>query len=218
MPLGIPRKAMALLGRLLEMLKPTAGHSPNPRVGLPVDELDCSRQLAHVFLFEHDKVITSQLDSGEDRYVRWMDDQNIGAASMTEARKIINDLTRSLQTQRLTLNSGKTKFLTPDKVLVHFHLEVNEELTNWYDKYKKTFSIHKVAARKELKKIWESALVHEDIGNWDKVLKRFYAYVVPCNASFLDKRAIQDLIENPGIAARIFDSFAKLSIPIPTGR
>jgi len=51
-PLKLPRKAMGLLGRLLEAFKPCAGHSPNPRVGLPVDELDCSRELAHLFLFD----------------------------------------------------------------------------------------------------------------------------------------------------------------------
>jgi hypothetical protein len=50
-PLQPPRKAVALLGRLLESLKPPTGHSPNPRVGLPTDELDCSRELAHLFLF-----------------------------------------------------------------------------------------------------------------------------------------------------------------------
>jgi hypothetical protein len=33
-PLGLPRKAIALLGRLLDTLKPTSGHSPNPRVGI----------------------------------------------------------------------------------------------------------------------------------------------------------------------------------------
>src|SRR5262249_22205873 len=53
-PLGLPRKAIGLLGRILETLKPPTGHSPNPRIGIPVDEFDCSRQLAHIFLFEHD--------------------------------------------------------------------------------------------------------------------------------------------------------------------
>jgi hypothetical protein len=31
-PLGLPRKAMGLLGRLLEAFKPLAGHSPNPEL------------------------------------------------------------------------------------------------------------------------------------------------------------------------------------------
>lgn len=113
-PLGLPRKAIALLGRLLEILKPTAGHSPNPRVGIPVDELDCSRQLAHIFLFEHDHRIIKEI--GEDHYVRFMDDQNIGVKDGTEVRFVVNLLTRSLAMQRLTLNAGKTRFLTPEQV------------------------------------------------------------------------------------------------------
>ena len=55
-PLGLPRKAVGLLGRLLEIFRPESGHSPSPRVGIPVDELDCSKELAHVFLFEHDRL------------------------------------------------------------------------------------------------------------------------------------------------------------------
>jgi len=66
-PLKLPRKAVGLLGRLLEAFKPGAGHSPNPRVGLPVDELDCSRELAHLFLFEHDSRMVQKF--GEANYV-----------------------------------------------------------------------------------------------------------------------------------------------------
>jgi hypothetical protein len=157
-PLGLPRKAVAILGRLLEMLKPTAGHSPNPRVGLPVDELDCSRQLGHLFLFEHDhNVIRALGDGGEDRYVRWMDDQNIGALSVTDARRIVNLLTRSLQRQRLTLNAGKTKFLSPDEVVIEFHLESNESLTNWEDRWKKKGFKPKAESAREVETIWGNA-------------------------------------------------------------
>jgi hypothetical protein len=31
-PLGLPRKAVGLLGRILEEFKPPAGHSPNSRI------------------------------------------------------------------------------------------------------------------------------------------------------------------------------------------
>lgn len=58
-PLGISRKSVGLLGKLLERFKPNSGHSPTPRVGLPVDQHDCSRALGHIFLFEHDRRIVS---------------------------------------------------------------------------------------------------------------------------------------------------------------
>ena len=76
-----------------------------------------ARELAHVFLFEHNRRICQEV--GEDNYVRWMDDQNIGVRTLAEARRVVNLLTRSLSLQRLTLNAGKTRFLRPEEVADH---------------------------------------------------------------------------------------------------
>jgi len=209
-PLGLPRKAVALLGRLLEILKPTAGHSPNPRVGLPVDELDCSRQLAHIFLFEHDRNVLSALGTNaEERYVRWMDDQNIGAKSLTEARRIVNHLTRSLQMQRLTLHAGKTKFLTPEEVMVEFHLDVNTYLTKWDERWSKKKYLPVKSSRAELRALWQQAKKHEGEGHWDKLLKRFYAYATASDTKLLERFAFDHLVDYPSIAPRIFAYFAR---------
>jgi hypothetical protein len=78
-PYGVPREALGVLGKLLDVLRPASGHSPTPPVGLPVDFYDCSRALAHIFLFEHDRHIAN--DAGKNAYVRWMDDQNVGVKS-----------------------------------------------------------------------------------------------------------------------------------------
>jgi hypothetical protein len=208
-PLRLPRKAMGLLGRLLEAFKPTAGHSPNPRVGLAVDELDCSRELAHLFLFEHDARIVA--DFGEDNYVRWMDDQNIGVRSMTEARRLVNSLTRSLCCQRLTLNSGKTKFLDPAETVKFFQLEANEEIENWSAKFKSIGPVNIQQARIELEALWNriSTAPYANKGYWAKVLKRFYAAATKADSPVLEAHALQHLIENPDIDERIFQYYAK---------
>jgi hypothetical protein len=100
-------------------------------VGIPVDELDCSRQLTHIFLVEHDRRIAQEFD--EEDYVRWMDDQNIGVRNKAEGRRAVNVMTRSLAQHWLALNSGKTCFLTPQEVAVHFHLDANEALDQWWE-------------------------------------------------------------------------------------
>ena len=87
-----------------------------------------------MFLFEHDRRITREF--GEGAYARWLDDQNIGTASLTEARRTINAITRSLDSQRLTVNAAKTRFLTPDDVVLHFQLEPNESLDEWATAFK----------------------------------------------------------------------------------
>lgn len=207
-PLGLPRKTIGLLGKLLERFKPESGHSPTPRVGLPVDQHDCSRALAHIFLFEHDRRMIKQV--GKNNYVRWMDDQNIGVRSPTEARILIRGLTLSLSQQRLVLNSGKTKFLTPEAVAEHFHLDTNERLDE-IDKALKAKSPDFLELRYLLTDVWEEALQLEGEGNWDKILKRFYGVAGRLRMPFLKQRAHDDLITHPLLAHRIFEYFSALS-------
>jgi len=206
-PLGLPRKAVGLLGRLLEALKPTAGHSSNPRIGIPVDESDCSRTLAHIFLFEHDRRMAKKY--GKENYVRWMDDQNIGARNYTDARRIVNTLNHSLMSQRLTLNSGKTLFLEPTQVVEHFQLDANEALEKWNQKYKR--DITSSNARHALKKLWVKLCKGDtyEKGCWDKILKRFYACSARSGINILDKRMYDDLVNYPHLADRIFISLAR---------
>jgi hypothetical protein len=208
-PLQLPRKAVALLGRLLESLKPPTGHSPNPRVGLPTDELDCSRELAHIFLFEHDRAVADRF--GEKNYVRWMDDQSIGVASKPEARAAVNFLTRSLSSQRLTLNAGKTKFLSPADVVTHFQLDANERIDDWNGKYKTVTAANIGVARQELVKLWRriSRGPHVGKGNWDKILRRIYSAATKADSSMMEKRALRDLIAMPDLDQKIFEYFAR---------
>lgn len=208
-PLELPRKAMGLLGRLLESFKPCAGHSPNPRVGLPVDELDCSRELAHLFLFEHDSRMVQ--DFGETNFVRWLDDQNIGVASLTEARRVVNTLTRSLSSQRLTVNSGKTKFLTPQEVAVHFQLDSNTEIDTWEQSFKKVTEGNLVDARQALHEVWGriSTGDHVGVGNWGKILKRMYAGLTKVDSDLFEGRALGDLVDYPDLDERIFQYLGK---------
>ncbi len=206
-PLGLPRKAVGILGRLLEVLKPTAGHSPNPRIGIPVDECDCSRALAHIFLFEHDRRMVERF--GENNYVRWMDDQNIGCQNETEARRAVNELNRSLGCQRLTLNSGKTLFLTPDEVVTHFQLDANRALDGWEGAHKNRPNTE--AARESLAAIWDGTCASESYnrGCWDKIVKRFYACAAKASSDLLDGRMYEDMIAYPHLAERIFESLAR---------
>lgn len=208
-PLKLPRKAVGLLGRQLEAFKPCAGHSPNPRVGLPVDELDCSRELAHLFLFEHDARMAGAF--GESNYVRWMDDQNIGVASLTDARRVVNNLTRSLSSQRLTVNSGKTKFLAPNDTARHFQLDANTEIDNWEQAFKNVTPGNINDARDALHTVWDhiSTGDHVGTGNWVKILRRMYAALTKVDSDRFEERAIQDLIDDPELDERIFQYFAK---------
>jgi hypothetical protein len=208
-PLGLPRKAVGTLGRLLEAFRPDAGNSPSPRLGIPVDDLDCSRELAHIFLFEHDRRIVEAF--GVRNYVRWMDDQNIGVRTMAEGRSVVNAMTRSLAQQRLTLNSEKTRFLTPTQVAAHFQLEANDELTKWWERLVAANWHVSEELRTDLSALWQGFSQGEtaEKGNWDKILKRFYAYAARANLDFLEAHSILHLVRYPDLAERIFHYLAR---------
>jgi len=208
-PAGLPREVAGILGKLLEALRPTAGHSSAPRIGLAVDEFDCSRQLAHVFLFAHDRRVAERF--GEDNYVRWMDDQNIGVDNRPTARHVVNFFTRSLAQQRLTLNSGKTRFLDPADVAVHFQLDANRQLNDWNDLYVRGKRRNTAAIQGQFRSTWSALLGSSAVGrgNWDKILKRVYGYSAQLDVADLEARALVDLIDYPYLADRIFAYFAR---------
>jgi hypothetical protein len=208
-PLGLPRQAIGVLGKLFEALRPTAGHSASPRIGLAQDDHDCSRQLAHIFLFEHDRRLTTEY--GENNYVRWMDDQNIGVDSMPEARRAVNRVTRSLAQQRLTLNSGKTQFLTPADVAAHFHLEANRLLNDVADQLTRSNRQPTPLIIAAFRLAWAAILASPEAGtgNWDKVLKRAYGLAAQLGIPDLEARSLEDLIQYPYLAERIFAYFAR---------
>jgi Reverse transcriptase (RNA-dependent DNA polymerase) len=208
------RKVTGLLLKILETLKPNLAHTVNPGIGIPVDDLECSRQLAHIFLYEHDQKVSSNF--GIENYVRWMDDQSFGAEDKNRARKIVSFLTRSLSSQRLTLNAGKTKFLTPTEVAKEFHLETNDEITSWEGRWKEGYnycfesgSLEQKNARQELISIYRTAKFKRR-GNWGKVVKRLLGHTVALETAFFDRYLLEFLIEYPSdLAARIFETLAK---------
>jgi hypothetical protein len=213
-PLGLPRKGVGLLGRLLEALKPPTGHSPNPRIGIPVDEFECSRELAHVLLFEHDRRIVRTV--GEENYVRWMDDQNVGVPSLAEARRTVNLLTRSLSLQRLTLNTGKTRFLHPNEVIDYFHLDANEAIDAFDRAHLKTAQIDYPRARRSFQHLWTSISGAPSArhGHWDKVLKRLYGVAAKIASKVLDTEMQMDLVDYPDLDERIFVALARRNRPL----
>jgi hypothetical protein len=140
-----------------------------------------------------------------------MDDQNIGVKTETKARRAVNELTRSLACQRLTLNAGKTKFLSPEDVVVHFQLDANATISVWDKEFNTITEANFVEARKKFEEIWVkiSAGDHVEQGHWDKILKRIYGLAVRVDSDALEAQALHDLIQYPELDERIFAYFAK---------
>lgn len=122
----IPARLIGILFFLMERLAIRADYSDSPRIGLPVDEFECSRTIANLLLFSHDRRMTELV--GKDAYVRWMDDQVIGVNSRADGIRAVSEVASSLANLYLTANAKKTKVLTLKEARVHFHLKANADL------------------------------------------------------------------------------------------
>ena len=201
-PYQLPREALGILGQLLSVLRPSTGHSPAPAVGIPLDQFDCSRILAHVFLFEHDARIVGAV--GESGFVRWMDDQTIGVATLEDSRKVTRQLVESLARQRLTLNSAKTRVLNPTDVAAHFWLAHNTAMNAVEERL--LAGQPPEALRLDVLDLWASFKATEKSGNWDKIAARLLALAARTGCDVADLDDLKQLLTAaPARAERLLE-------------
>jgi hypothetical protein len=162
---------------ILSSLSWQPDYMPRIDIGLPQTNLDAPRLLAHCFLFEIDRFLLAQ---GCD-FARFMDDIDIGIDTLPEAKRIIRDLDRSLQTRQVRLNSGKTKILSRSEAFEHFRIRENAVLDDIEDSLDLSVSQGRDITGKVrfLSKILDSRLLKGQFsaGNGEKILKRMVNYI-----------------------------------------
>jgi hypothetical protein len=198
----IPSRLIGLLFFLLERLAIRADYSDSPRIGLPVDQFECSRTIANLVLFPHDRRVVERV--GKEAYVRWMDDQVIGVNSKAEGLKTIAAIGASLSNHYLTANAKKTRVLSLKQAKLHYHLEINARL-DAVEQVIENKSKPRRALVRELAKIWRAAKRNKDHGEWEKIQKRFYRLAGLTKARFLRRCALRDLLSTPTLTERIAD-------------
>ena len=200
---NVDRNIVGLLFFILERLSIREAFNESPRIGLPVDDFDCSRTLAHMVLFPHDRRMAELV--GEDAYIRWMDDQSFGASNFADGLKILRKCSQSLASLHLTPNAAKSKILNFKEAARHFHFDINTELDRVEKLCKDNLSDRKII-KKEIGVIWRQYRKFEKCGGeWGKILKRFYRLAGIGGARFLRTRAKKDLLKEPTLAKRIGD-------------
>jgi len=197
-----PPQMIGLLFFLLERLSLREAYGESPRIGLPVDEFGCSRKIAHVVLFQHDQRMVAQF--GDEAYVRWMDDQNIGVSSRADGLEAIGRIGDSLARLHLTANAKKSRVFTIAEARQHFHFTLNKRLDEAEDLPTATRREQQALAR-HLRETLARAKPVEGQGQWDKILKRVYRLAAFSKGRWLRRRALADLLKYPGLASRIAD-------------
>jgi hypothetical protein len=198
--LPIPGEMVGLLFFLLERLAIRATYCESPGIGLPIDEFECSRTVANLILFPHDRRMVKLV--GTQAYVRWMDDHVIGVNYEAEGLKVLAAMQDSLASLYLTPNAKKSLVLTLAEAKVHFHLDTNADLDTLEQKVASR-SYRRVSLVRELTRVWRFALRNEGKGQWEQIQSRVYKLAGATKARFLRRRAISDLLGNPTLVERI---------------
>jgi hypothetical protein len=200
--LAIAPRMLGLLFFLLERLSIRHDYTGSHGIGLPVDEFDCSRTLAHLSLFGHDDAMVALV--GKDNYTRWMDDQNFGVGSRADGLRTLSEVGKSLARLHLSPNTKKSRILTLAGARRHFHLDLNDMLEKAEAAAKATKTRkQRQALSSQIRKIWLKARPLEGQGEFNKVLKRIYRLAGGAKLRFLRRRARQDMLSDPESAERI---------------
>lgn len=197
-----PPRLVSLLFLLLESFSLREAFTPVQRIGLPVDPCDCSRVLAHMILFPHDRRMVKRV--GDDAYVRWMDDQNIGVQSKAEGMRVLGAVCESLRKLHLTPNSSKSTILSLSRAKRYFHFAANSAL-DALEALPHDTSKQRTMLRRSVRREWAVARQLEGEGEWQKILKRFYRQAARSRSKLLVRRARADVKEMPGLVERITD-------------
>jgi hypothetical protein len=205
--LPVPPRMVGLLFYLLEHLSIRQDFASSHGISLPTDEFDCSRTLAHMVLFPHDDAIIQLV--GEDRYVRWMDDQNMAVDSRATGLVVLQEVGKSLGRLHLTPSSQKSRILSLAEARRHYHLDLNDELdqaellSQSATKSKRA----KLRFRRSVRRAWDAAKAHEHVGEFNKILKRIYRMAGLAGLPLLRSRALKDILADPTLVERISDYY-----------
>lgn len=205
--LSVPSRMSGLLFFLLERLSSRQDYSSSHGISLPTDEFDCSRTLAHMILYPHDDAMVQLV--GEDRYIRWMDDQNMAVDTRAKALQVLGEVGRSLGRLHLTPNAQKSKIMDLAEARRQHHLDINQMLDDAEELAKKVRN--KTKARKnlamKLRGIWHKAKRHDGVGEFGKILKRIYRLAGFSGLDILRNRAAADIVAEPSMVERVLSYY-----------
>lgn len=180
-------------------------YMPRTEIGLPQMNLDAPRLLAHCFLYELDRYLSSNSDID---FVRYMDDVDIGVNSTVRAKEILKSVDLVLQTRQIRLNGGKTQILSKNDARKHFRIKENAYLDHFQEILDRKISEgHDISnERRYIQRRIRQDMGNRrfDDGNGEKILKRLITLASKANAQIYRKDLENILVLRPGVRENIF--------------
>lgn len=191
-----------LLFIILEAMVPRPDYAGNRQTGLPQEEHDSSRVLAHAFLRPVDLAFTSEIRDG--RYTRWVDDFVIRVTSVPEGRKVLHKLQCSLEAQGLYPNTGKSCITPAEEYLETTFPRENRILDRVHEATTGDDPADPALAD-ELEELIKEFTASGGLQrpNGTRILKRMYTESRRVGSALLEQHARSHLVQYPDCAERI---------------
>lgn len=197
--ISVESRLINLLFYILKTMVGSPEYSLDIENGLPQEQFDTSRILAHFFLEPVDNEFKQEGEA--EKYVRWMDDMIFEVTDKEEGRSILRRLQHKLESLGLFLNTAKTKIIRKDKARQIMCKGLDEYLDIIDNKTRKG----KEVDINEFEQKTDELLEEEDTGikDWDRLLKRFYTYSRRIGSEKLKELTIEHLTKYPTSARQI---------------
>lgn len=192
-------KVINLLFFILDSMIQKLDYCSDHNLGLPQENHDVSRILAHTFLHQLDSEF--EKEGKEGRYARWVDDIVVAVETKGLGRKTLERIQRQVENKGLFLNNSKCRLLNGATAIKGLWLEENEFLDDIHSKTKQREPINLSEFEDRLKEF----LKKKGIENWERVLRRYYTESRRTNSSFLEDFAFEHINEYPSESEYILD-------------
>lgn len=167
---GVDREVAELLRYMLGQFAPLRGYQVSRFGGLPQENFDGSRVIAHTYLRSLDAEFEAEGLAG--RYSRWVDDLVMGADTWADSLQIVRRVQLALENIDLFPNGSKTRIVRRSD----FSAEHMKDENDYIGTVDEQFSRHGVFAdpSQVRSRIQDHARLQQKPRGWERVLRRYY--------------------------------------------
>jgi hypothetical protein len=201
---NVSQELVGLLRHMLTEFAPMQKYLQSRIGGLPQEQHDGRRVIAHTFLHVIDEQFSAE--GIQDRYCRWVDDIVIGTDSWPEAHKAISRLQHGLETIDLYVNASKTRIVTKDSFATDYMKDENDYIG------RVDLEIDTLGSPRDegevRRRIQEHARASDRRKAWERVLRRYYTLSRKLEDKSLLNWWPRHLEQAPGSAPQILEYLA----------
>jgi hypothetical protein len=200
---GGDEKLLNLLFFVLESMTWRPAYGENREVGLPQENYDASRILAHAFLEPLDTEF--RRERAAKRYARWVDDIVVAVIDMAEGGRVLARMQRALEDRGLFLNSAKSKIIPLRNFANALYPKENAYLDRVHAGTARKPGVQRVTKAAFERRLRDFLACEDRYETWDRVLKRYYTESRRMGSGVLESYAGCHLRELPAIAENVLD-------------